>query len=300
MARVFISGANGFIGQTLGARLVAEGHEVLGGIRKTHPLPAGITPLITGDLTSKAPVLDGVDVVIHAAGLAHQKGYAPEDLMRANVSASENLACATPEHARFIFLSSIVVHGRSNATTITERTPPTPADIYAQSKLVAEQALASQLGSRLCVVRPTAVIGPRCPGNIPLLIKALQKGLPLPLGAIDNARSFIDIEDLASLIALLVVETAPELVLAAHPTPISTPDLIRALAKGLNHPARLLPIPPSWLSLAARAVGKSQMWQSLSGNLAVRPEAALKLGWQPATSLAASFEKTGMWAKNNA
>lgn len=156
-----------------------------------------------------------------------------------------------------------------------------------------------RLGARLCIVRPTAVIGPQCPGNIPSLIKVLQKGLPLPLRAIDNARSFIDVEDLADLITLLVTGHAPELVLAAHPTPISTPDLIRALAKGLHRPARLLPIPPSWLDLAARAVGKSRMWQSLSGNLIVQPEAALKLGWQPTTSIAASFEKTAVAAKNN-
>lgn len=300
MARIFISGANGFIGRALSMRLLKEGHEVWGGTRKETLLPAGIKPLITGDLASKAPALAGVDVVIHAAGLAHQKGYTPENLMRTNVTAAENLARATPEKARFIFLSSIVVHGRANPGTITEQTLPTPTDFYARSKLAAEQALTKQLRTRLCIVRPSAVIGPQCPGNILSLIKVLQKGLPLPLGGIHNARSFIDVEDLAGLLALLATNDAHGLVLAAHPAPISTPDLIRALAKGLNRPARLLPIPSSLLGLAARSVGKGQMWQSLSGNLVVRPEAALKLGWKPVSSLAESFEKTSAWVKNNA
>lgn len=292
MARIFVSGANGFIGRALIGKLQREGHEVIGGLRRPASLPAGVTPFITGDLADTAPALGGVDVVIHAAGQAHQKSQNLGAMMRNNVKATEKLALATPENARFIYLSSIGIHGRSSPALITELTPPAPTDDYARSKLMAEQALAKQLGHRLHVVRPTAVIGPGCPGNIPSLIKVLQKGLPLPLGAIRNARSFIDVDDLAQLIAMLVTGDAPRLVLAAHPTPISTPDLIRALAQGLNRPARLLPVPPTWLRLAARTAGKSRMWESLSGTLAVRPEAAMQLGWKPASSIAASFQKT--------
>lgn len=292
MARIFISGANGFIGRAITSNLLRDGHNVSGGIRTPTRLAEGVSPLVTGDLAISAPLLTDVDVVIHTAGLAHQNGRSFTDMIRGNVTAAENLAHATPPNARFIFLSSIVVHGRSHLGTITEESPPSPADDYARSKLAAEQALAMILGPRLHIVRPTAVIGPHCPGNIPLLIKTLQKGLPLPLGSIRNARSFIDVEDLARLISIMVAGPAPELVLAAHPHPISTPELIRALAKGLNRPARLLPTPLSFLALAARAGGKEQVWQSLSGSLVVSPKAALQLGWHPACSLATSFENT--------
>lgn len=291
MARIFVSGANGFIGRTLTNLLLCEGHEVIGGVRKPVPLAAGVTPLITGDLADSAPRLAGVDVVIHAAGLAHQAGRSLETMMRGNVTASENLARATPSHARFIFLSSIIVHGRSCPEPITELTPPAPCDDYARSKCMAERTLVKLLGSRLHIIRPSAVIGPQCPGNIALLMKAIRKGFPLPLGAVRNARSFIDVEDLTHLISLLITGDAPGLVLAAHPVPISTPDLIRALAKGLNRPARLVSLPPAWLGLATSTLGKHTLWQSLAGTLVVRPKAALQYGWQPATSLAASLEK---------
>lgn len=292
MARIFVSGANGFIGRALTTRLLHAGHDVMGGVRVPVPLAEGIRPLITGDLTTSTLALGDVDVVIHTAGLAHQNGRSLEEMRRGNVTAAEKLAAATPTAARFIFLSSIVVHGRAHPTPIMDTTPPAPTDDYARSKLAAEQSLRALLGSRLHIVRPAAVIGPHCPGNIPLLLKALRRGVPLPLGAIRNARSFIDISDLTDLILKLVDGNAPGLLLAAHPQPISTPDLIRALARGLNHPARLWPVPPLWLALAARATGKSRMWQSLSGSLVVKPQAALQLGWSPARELSLSLQKT--------
>lgn len=273
-------------------QLLQAGHDVIGGVRSPTPLVNGVVPLITGDLAAAVPALPKVDAVIHTAGLAHQNGRSFEAMMRGNVTASENLARATPPNARFIFLSSIVVHGRVNPAAITDSTPPTPADDYAHSKYAAEQALAKYLGPRLHIIRPTAVIGPNCPGNISLLLKVIRRGLPLPLGAIRNERSFIDVEDLARLVIMLIGKAAPPLVLAAHPAPISTPDLIRALAMGLNRPARLLPIPPALLATMTGIVGKRQMWQSLSGNLVVRPEAALRMGWQPACTLSESLEKT--------
>lgn len=292
MAKIFVSGANGFIGQRLTRHLLRAGHEVIGGVRQACALTDGVTMLVTGDLADDAPSLTGVEAVIHTAGLAHSHGRTVAQMQRGNVLAAQNLARATPPKARFLFLSSIIVHGRACAGTLTEASPPAPADDYARSKFEAEQALAAILGERLCVIRPTAVIGPHCPGNIPLLLKALRAGVPLPLASLQNQRSFIDVEDLAALLTALLAPTAPKLVLAAHPTPVSTPALIRALAKGLNSRARLFPFPAAPLKLAARLTGKSTMWQSLSGNLVVAPQAALSFGWLPAQTLTESFVQT--------
>lgn len=292
MARIFVSGANGFIGQRLTRHLLRAGHEVIGGVRQACTLADGVTMLVTGDLAEAAPSLQGVDAVIHTAGLAHSQGRTRAEMQRGNVCAAQNLAHATPPDAKFLFLSSIIVHGRACAGTLTEASPAAPADDYARSKYEAEQALAGVLGERLCVVRPTAVIGPHCPGNIPLLIKALRAGLPLPLASLHNQRSFIDVEDLAALLTRLLAPTAPKLVLAAHPTPVSTPALIRALAAGLNRRAGLFPFPTAGLKLAARLTGKHTMWQSLSGNLVVAPQAALATGWRPAQTLLESFVQT--------
>lgn len=292
MARLFVSGANGFIGQALTRHLCRAGHEVIGGTRRACALQDGITPCVTGDLANAAPDLTGVEAVIHTAGLAHSQGRTWAEMLRGNVTAAETLARATPAEAEFFFLSSLIVHGRACDGEITEATLPAPEDDYARSKLEAEQALAAILGPRLHIIRPAAVIGPHCPGNLPRLLKALRKGLPLPLASLNNQRSFIDVDDLAALLTRLLTLNAPRLVLAANPTPISTPDLIRALAQGLNRPARLWPFPPALLGLAARLLGKELMWQSLSGSLVVTPRAALDLGWRPAYSLQQSLLRT--------
>lgn len=292
MARVFVSGANGFIGRSLTRHLRQAGHEVIGGTRHACVLEDGITPCVTGDLADSAPDLTGVDAVIHTAGLAHSQGRTLAQMHRGNVTAAQTLARATPPKAAFIFLSSIIVHGRACDGEVTEATLPAPEDDYARSKLAAEQALAVLLGPRLHIVRPAAVIGPHCPGNLKLLLKALHKNLPLPLASLNNQRSFIDVDDLAALLTHLLTLPAPRLILAANPEPISTPNLIRALAQGLKRPARLWPFPPMLLGLAARLLGKELMWQSLSGSLVVTPRAALALGWRPTYSLQQSLLRT--------
>jgi UDP-glucose 4-epimerase len=121
-------------------------------------------------------------------------------------------------------------------------------------------------------------------------------GVPLPFASIRNARSFIALEDLARLVELvLLAGTAPPLVLAAHPEPVSTPALIRALAEGMGVAPRLLPFPPALLGLAAKITGRRAMWQSLAGSFAVTPRAALAMGWKPAETLAETLRATSWY-----
>ncbi|MGE4522361.1 MAG: NAD-dependent epimerase/dehydratase family protein [Acetobacter sp.] len=291
MARVFVSGANGFVGRAICQALVQAGHAVAGGVRDDTTLPEGVAPFVTGDLATASLRLDGFDAVVHAAGLAHRRGVPLEVWRRANVIASENLARAVSSQARFIYVSSIGIYGRAPSGIVTEQTASAPQDDYALSKLEAEERLADMLGPRLRVLRPAAIVGPHCPGNIPLLLKLIRSGIPLPFGSIGNARSFVDIEDVAALTTLMLQENAPSLVLAAHPEPISTPDLIRALARGLSRPARLLPVPTACLGVVARVLGREAMFQSLSGSFIARPVQAMAMGWRPARNLSASLER---------
>jgi UDP-glucose 4-epimerase len=291
LARVFVSGANGFVGRAICQALVQAGHAVAGGVRHDTTLPEGVAPFVTGDLATASLRLDGFDAVVHAAGLAHRRGVPLEVWRRANVIASENLARAVSSQARFIYVSSIGIYGRAPSGIVTEQTASAPQDDYALSKLEAEERLADMLGARLRVLRPAAIVGPHCPGNIPLLLKLIRCGLPLPFGSIRNARSFVDIEDVAALTTLMLQENAPSLVLAAHPEPISTPDLIRALARGLSRPARLLPVPTACLGVVARVLRREAMFQSLTGSFIARPVQAMAMGWRPARNLSASLER---------
>lgn len=295
---VLVTGAAGYIGGAILQGLREAGIDVLAGVRATAALPAGATVLLTGDLAEPGLKLPPMETVIHAAGLGHRRGVATVTWRRANVDAAVNLARAARKAGakRFILISTAHIHGRVHEGMVTDTTPPNPMDAYAESKLQAEHDVAAAFGPGLCIIRPVAVIGPGCPGNIQLLLKLLSRGVPLPFGAVQNRRSFIARDDLAQIVrAVLQAPAMPESVLAAHWEAISTPNLVRALARGLGTTARLPAWPPHILSAGATMLGRSAMWQSLSGDFAANPAAARALGWTPAASLAESFEKTARY-----
>ncbi len=287
-APVFCSGATGYIGSTILRHLVAQGTPALAGVRTQHILPKGETGLVTGDLSIPGLVLPPVSAVVHAAGLGHRRGVPADAWQRANVDAALNLARAAKAAgaSRFVLISTAYVYGRVHQGLVNDKTAPNPMDVYAQSKWDAEEACAAAFGPGFCAIRPVAVLGPGCPGNVQLLLKCLLRGIPLPFGAIANRRSFIDRDDLAAIVlAALAAPKLPEYVLAAHPESISTPELILALAEGAGVKARLPPCPPQLLALGASLMGRPEMWQALSGDFAANPVAAQSLGYKPLRSL---------------
>jgi UDP-glucose 4-epimerase len=269
---------------------------VSGGLRQTVPLGPGIVPLVTGDLALTTVDLAGFDAVVHAAGLGHRRGVPPAVWRSANVDAAVNLArlAKAAGTRRFLLISTAHVHGRVHPGIVSDATPPNPMDDYAASKLEAEQAVAAAFGPGLSILRPVAVIGPHCPGNLQLVMKFLRRGLPLPFGAIANRRSFIEVSDLARLARVVLNAAAPPpIVLAASPEAIATPALVRALAEGMGVRATLLNFPAPALAAAAKALGRAAMWQSLAGSFVADPQAATQLGWAPSNTLRESLIKTG-------
>ncbi len=295
---VLVTGATGYIGGAILNCLRDSGVDVLAGVRATVSLPAGATFVLTGDLAEPGLKLPPMEAVIHAAGLGHRRGVPTATWRRANVDAAVNLARAAREAGakRFILISTAHIHGRVHAGVVTDTTPPNPMDAYAESKLQAEHDVAAAFGPGLSIIRPVAVIGPGCPGNIQLLLKLLARGIPLPFGALQNRRSFIERGDLARIVrAVLQAPVMPESVLAAHWESISTPGLVQALAQGLGVTAKLPSWPTHGLAAAAMLLGRSAMWQSLSGDFVANPAAARALGWEPAASLAETFHATARY-----
>ncbi len=288
----------GFIGGAIARYARQAGHEVTGGLRRPADLADGITPCITGDLATPGYHLPPVDVVIHAAGLGHRRGVAQDVWQRENVQATQILAAAARQAGarRFILISTAYVHGRAPVGLVEDTTKPTPMDDYTRSKLDGEAAMHAAFGPHAVALRPVAVIGPGCPGNIPLLIRGLKRGLLLPFAALRNQRSFIPVADLANLaLTLAHAPNVPPTVLAAHPEAISTPNLIRALAAGLGVQPRLFAVPSALLGFGAKLLGHEGTWQSVYGDFRAQPKAALALGWKPAQSLAESLRDTSRY-----
>jgi len=248
--------------------------------------------------------LAGADVVIHAAARAHvlrESADSPIEVYREiNVRGTLRLAeqAAASGVRRFLFISSIGVNGNRSDAPFTERDNPAPLEPYAISKLEAEielRELADKSGMELTVIRPPLVYGPGAPGNFDRLIRAVWRGIPLPLGAISNRRTLVGLDNLVDLIVTGVEHPAAanEVFLAGDGEDLSTTDLIRRMADALGVPARLIPVPSWTLESAAALLGKRAVAQRLCGNLQVDISKARQLlGWTPPVSVDEGLQRT--------
>lgn len=283
---LLITGANGFVGRSACARALANGMRVLGATRQAVPLPPGVEAVVVPGLGSPVGWVVGLtdcDAVVHAAARVHVMNDSMADPLiefrRVNVDGTINLArqAAAAGVRRFVFVSSVKVNGEGTVAghPFTAADAPAPQDPYGISKMEAEQGLrqiAADTGMEVVIVRPPLVYGPGVKANFASLMRALQRGLPLPLGAVTrNRRSLVALDNLVDLLLACVDHPA-----AAHQTflvsdgeDLSTAELLRRMGLAMGMPARLLPVPPALLKLGAMAIGKADMVQRLLGNLQV-------------------------------
>lgn len=301
MARILVTGADGFVGRALSARLHAAGHTVLRVVRVQRDRDA-IAVGDIGEYTLWPSLLSGIDVVVHLAARAHvmhERLADPfEEFRRINVVATLSLARAAAAAGvrRFVFLSSIGVNGVATTDrAFSESDTPDPTEPYAVSKWDAERGLVeigTRTGLEIVRIRPPLVVGPGVKGNLRRLLKLVRSRIPLPLGALNNSRNFVPLEDLCELLALCTEHerASGELLLAANPEAISTPDLLRAIAEGLGCKLRLVSVPLPILGLVARIVGAEAELKRVASSLHVNADRAHELlSWRSDTSLRESI-----------
>ena len=308
MTRILITGVTGFVGQGLVQRLIADKRLFRSAVRKTSDLPGDTVSI--GDIgpeTDWASALDGIDTVLHLAGRAHVFGAERDPLTQfRTVNALGTARLAEQSEAagvrRFVLLSSVkAALDTSGLTPMTEAEPPAPRTPYGISKLEGEQALRAAAGKmEFVILRPPLVYGPGVRANFLALLKLVDRGIPLPLGSVRNLRSLIARDNLVD--AILHAADAPG---AAGGTfyvtdgdALSTPGLIRALARALDKPARLMLFPQGLMRAAATALGRGEAADSLLGSLVVN-DAAFRaaIGWVPPLSSQAAFADVAAWYK---
>jgi nucleoside-diphosphate-sugar epimerase len=292
---VAVTGANGFVGRALCQQLRASGTAVRA-LTRYASIPG--QSWAVGDLgpgTRWGTSLQGVECVVHCAARVHVLDDADvhplQSYRRVNVDGSRSLALAAVEAGvrRLVFISSLKVHGERTDPGHPYRVDmaPAPEDAYGQSKWEAEQALreiSRQTNLELVVVRPPLVYGPGVKANFLHLMKAVARGTPLPLGAVDNRRSFLALDNLIDLLQVCATHPAAtgQTFLASDDHDLSTPELIRSIARAMDCPARLWPVPVAWLRLAGQALGKSPQIDRLIGSLQVNiGHTKQALGWTP-------------------
>lgn len=309
--KVLITGGSGFVGRHLADLMTGQpGVEIVLALRERRRAPPGpYTTVEIGELDKDTPwnrALADVDAIVHCAGRAHIVKESVADPLAAfrkvNVDASLALAKAALDAGvrRFIYISSIKVNGEATAecSRFSATDLPIPTDPYGISKLEAEEALRAQLAGtamELVVIRPPLVYGPGVKANFRALMGLVQRGWPLPFGALHNRRSLVYIGNLTDLIRVsLTHPNAPgQVLLVSDGQDLSTGDLVRAMASSLNRPNRCVPVPRALLALGLHLLGRSAAIPRLLGSLRVdlEPTRAL-LGWTPPYSVAEGMAAT--------
>ena len=271
-------------------------------------LPDAVAVGDIGPDTDWRTALEGVRGVVHLAARTHVLRETATDPLAAyrkiNVSGTERLArsAAAGGVRRLVFVSSVKVNGeRTEERPFTEDGAPRPEDAYGVSKWEAEQALfriAAETGLEVVVLRPPLVYGPGVKGNFLRLMNLVARGVPLPLGAVDNRRSLVYTGNLAGAIikALDAPQAAGRTYLVSDGEDVSTPDLVRGLARALGAKPRLLSLPLAALGLAATLAGKRAEVARLTGSLQVdSARIRRELDWRPSFALTQGLELTAKW-----
>lgn len=286
---IALTGATGFIGRHVLASLRQRGYRVRILLRQPLADSPEADSAVIGDLVrplNLSKALEGIDVVVHTAGLAHAMSGQPEDDYRAINSAATIRLAETAYRMgtrRFVFLSSVRAQSGPVADAIlTEQGPATPTDAYGRSKWEAEQGLAG-LGLDYAALRPVLVYGAGVKGNMEQLLRLAHSPYWLPLGSLTARRSLLAVENLADAVATVI--GAPgrlaQPFLIADDGALTVGQMIGALRTGLGRRPGLLPCPTFLLTLAARMAGQSEAFARLSGSLVVDNAALKALGWTP-------------------
>lgn len=309
LERVLITGATGFVGTALCALLEQRGVAY----RRALRAGAGARPddIEVGDIgpgTQWRAALEGVSSIVHLAARTHVMRESAADPLTVyreiNVEGTRRLAeaAAAAGVRRFVFLSSIKVNGeRTGLLPFGEADEPRPEDAYGITKLEAEQVLkriAAESDMGVTILRPPLVYGPGVKGNFLALMGAVRKGVPLPLGSVDNRRSLVYVGNLVSAIAACVNSdrAAGQTFLVSDGNDLSTPELIRRLATGLGTRARLYRFPTSLLRVAGTLLGRRAQVARLTDSLQVDSVRIRQmLGWTPPFTVEEGLADTARW-----
>lgn len=297
-SRLLVTGANGFVGNVVCKHAVRNGHAVNGTFRIDSNLPNYIQPFVVSNISASTEwgiALQEVNAVVHLAARVHVMHETEADPLTAfrkvNVEGTLNLArqAAAFGVKRFVFVSSVKVSGERTlpGRAFKEADVSCSQDAYGQSKYEAEQGLrqvSAETGMEVVIIRPPLVYGPGVKANFASLMRVVQLGWPLPLGAVHNQRSLVAVDNLVDFIFTCVTNplAANETFFVSDGQDLSTTDLVRGMARAYGVPGRLLTVPVWALQTGASLLGKRDTIQRLCGNLQVDiSKARSLLGWVP-------------------
>jgi nucleoside-diphosphate-sugar epimerase len=309
--KIFVTGANGFVGQHLCTHLLQAGHEVTAAVRNAGAAPDGTSEVVVADIgpaTRWDGLLGGHDAVIHLAArvhVMHETSADPlADFREVNSAGTENLArsAAASGISQFVFLSSIKVNGEETVGRAYDaNSEPAPVDPYGISKHEAEQALAvvaRETDMGVVIVRTPLVFGPGVGGNFVRMLSIARRNVPLPLASVRNRRSMVSIWNLSDLLERAAIDPAASgaLVIAGDTRSPSTPDLLRIIGAAMGVKPRLIAFPVGVLAWAAGLLGKGPEIHRLVSSLeVVAGSSSNGWLWSPKMEFTDGIKRTVEW-----
>ncbi|MDJ0699530.1 MAG: NAD-dependent epimerase/dehydratase family protein [Woeseiaceae bacterium] len=295
--RVLVTGGTGFVGRHLCNLLSSRGFDVTAAVRSppgddfVHPV------VVIGDISANpdfSAIPDGVDAVVHLAARVHVMHDRASDPLyefrRVNVRGTRKLLQAAVRRGvkRFVYLSTIKVHGEmTGQEPFKVSDAVAPDDPYAISKLEAENlvsAMGADAGLETVIIRPPLVYGAGVGGNVLRLMRLVDSGYPIPLGAVRNSRSLVAVSNLCDLISVcLTNDAAPgRRFLVSDNSDVSVRQIIELMASAMSKPPRLLNVPIPLLRYVAGVVGRGAEISRLVDSLSVDTrDTRQTLDWTP-------------------
>jgi nucleoside-diphosphate-sugar epimerase len=301
---ILVTGVSGFVGRAVVKRLVADGiaTNVVAAMRRSDGVYEGVRSVQVGDMhatTDWSQALKGVKAIVHCAARVHVMQEAStdplEEYRQVNVKGTLSLALQASRLGvrRFVFVSSIKVNGEATLLNhpFTADDMPAPLDPYGISKLEAEKGLREIefcTGMEVVIIRSPIVYGYGVKANFASLLIWVARGIPLPLGSIQNLRSMVALDNLVDLLVTCLTHPAAsgQTLLVSDGEDVSTSELLRLTGQAMGKTVLLIPIPTSLLKLGATFLGKEAIVKRLCDSLQVDIEKTRRLiGWNPPLTL---------------
>ena len=290
--RVLVTGASGFIGRPLVRALIRAGYTVRAATRRPVPFPNSVEVVIVPDFNNSFdwyPFLQGVDIIIHLAGLTHADSrdiaFGAYDQVNWITTLELARAAKDVDVDHFVYISSVRAQtGPSSKRIVDEEDEPRPTDHYGRSKLAAELAIRS-VNLPFTILRPVAIYGPQSKGNIKRLFQLAASPMPLPFKGFSNQRSLLGCDNFINAILFVLNNKATigEKFLIADATPLKLPELITMFRKAQGRKPGLIYVPSFFIRLALLLSGQRRLWERVSEDLVVDTSKLESLGWRPTT-----------------
>lgn len=300
--RVTVVGASGFLGSHISNALKLHSVHKLQCVTRRPIKSPDLDTFRVAELTKSegwAEILKDQDVVVLVAGYPSVPTNSSDDQLKnffdVNVEGVSKLAkqAFSAGVKRFIFMSSIKVNGEttSHGSAFQAHDPPNPVDFYGISKAQAEENLfriGFDTGMEIVIVRSPLVYGFGVKGNLMLIKKLIETGIPLPFASVRNKRSLVSVENLVDLIINCIdnPQAKNKVFLVSDGFDLSTPELIECIAEAIAKPSRLIRFPQSALAFGFKLAGQNMLAEKLLGSLQVDISKTTQiLGWLPPLSV---------------